>query len=497
LTEELEVDVAVVGFGAAGAASAITAADLGADVVILEKQEEDHHTPSSGMTGYGIVMTVLDVERATEYFDACSGGMIPRDVSASLARLAKELPDWLDQIGSGVKLKPLRGAQHPTLPSADALQVSLTIPPGVAEGARDGLYPGLREGVKRRGIRVLHGHRAKRILDSADGDGVAGVIAGAPDGERIVHTRKGVVLATGGFGGDEELKLNYLRAYPMYFYGNPGNTGDAIRMAQRVGAALWHMNQVIGRACMHFENNGASFTFNPTIYPIFHAIGSTLDETPQSGFIIVDRHGRRYTDEWDQAIPIKHTFNFKMFEYDATLHEYPRIPSWWVFDSRRMNAGPLTYTVSGITATPLYEWSDDNGRELAEGWIHSGPTPEAVAGAAGIEDPREVATAVADYNRSCSEGVDPLGRPQESLVPLDSPPFYCVALYPGGTSTLGGPQIDGRACVMDPFGEPIRNLYAAGEVSLPYGMLYPSSGCNLTAAVCFGRAAAESAMSEH
>ncbi len=46
----------------------------------------------------------------------------------------------------------------------------------------------------------------------------------------------------------------------MHFYGNPGNTGDGIRMAQAVGADLWHMNQMIGRAIGHFEEDGRDTT---------------------------------------------------------------------------------------------------------------------------------------------------------------------------------------------------------------------------------------------
>jgi hypothetical protein len=320
------------------------------------------------------------------------------------------------------------------------------------------------------------------------------VTAVTPDGDVLVNTRRGVVLASGGFGGDEELKQNYLRAYPMYFYGNPANSGDAVRMAQDAGAALWHMNQVIGRGCLHFEHEGAGVTFNPSIYSIDYIPGPTFDEAHSSGFLITDRHGRRYADEWDQAIPVKHTFNFKMFEYDAGAHEYPRIPSWWFFDSRRMEAGPLAMPRTGIGQSERVVWSDDNSVELGRGWIHQGATIAAAAAAAGIDDPALAAESVEAYNRACAAGSDPLGRPSGSLVPLDRPPFYCVALYPGGTSTLGGPRIDGRARVLDPFGDPIGGLYAAGEVSLPFGMLYPSSGSNLAAALCFGRAAAETAL---
>jgi succinate dehydrogenase/fumarate reductase flavoprotein subunit len=501
----IETDVAVVGFGAAGAAAAIAAADLGAEVVILEKQAEGFHTPSSALAGYGIVLTVDDTDGATEYFDACSGGMVPRDVSASFAALARDLPDWLDRVAN-LEMRYIRGAQHPTLPSADALVVKTThrrSAPGepASDNPRDvdatgiGLFAALRDAVEsRKAIRVLWESPARRLHRSAEGHAVTGVTAATSGGDLVVNTSRGVVLASGGFGSDEELKQNYLRAYPMFFYGNPGNSGDAVRMAQDAGAGLWHMNQVIGRGCMHFEHEGAGVTFNPSIYPIDYIPGSTFDEAQTSGFLITDRHGRRYADEWDQAIPVKHTFNFKMFEYDASAYEYPRIPSWWFFDSRRMEGGPLAMPRAGIGRTERVLWSDDNSVELRRGWIHQGATIAAAAAAGGIDDPALATESVAAYNDACAKGRDPLGRPSASLVPLDRPPFYCVPLYPGGTSTLGGPRIDGRARVLDPFGDPIDGLYAAGEVSLPFGMLYPSSGGNLSAALCFGRAAAQTAL---
>lgn len=73
-------DLVVVGFGGAGAAAGLAGAELGGTVLILEKQPEARHTPSTSMSG-GIVMATNDVERATAYLDRCAGGMIPLQVS--------------------------------------------------------------------------------------------------------------------------------------------------------------------------------------------------------------------------------------------------------------------------------------------------------------------------------------------------------------------------------------------------------------------------------
>ena len=88
---------------------------------------------------------------------------------------------------------------------------------------------------------------------------IAGVRTRAGD---VVRARAGVVLAAGGFEFDEQMKQTYLPAGPVHFYGNPGNT-DGVRLAQSVGADLWHMTGVVGRGIAHFDTaDGQGLSFN-------------------------------------------------------------------------------------------------------------------------------------------------------------------------------------------------------------------------------------------
>lgn len=82
----------------------------------------------------------------------------------------------------------------------------------------------------------------------------------------------------------------------------------------------------------------------------------------------------------------------------------------------------------------------------------------------------------------------------DSLIPVDSPPYYCMPLYPGGPNTCGGPRRDEHARIVTPFGQPIPGLYGAGELGEAVGLLYPANGGNLSESVCFGRIAAEHAL---
>src|SRR5262249_26344589 len=93
---------------------------------------------------------------------------------------------------------------------------------------------------QRASIKVLYEHPAQRLIQD-EGKRIAGVVANTAAGARRFEAKQAVVLTCGGYEYDEEMKISYLRAYPMYFYGSPMNTGDGVRMAQAVGADLWHM----------------------------------------------------------------------------------------------------------------------------------------------------------------------------------------------------------------------------------------------------------------
>lgn len=475
-------DVVVVGYGAAGVAAAVTAADADADVVVVERNPADRHTPSTRMSG-GMIMLGTDAGRLTDYLDACADGMVPRECSARWASYATELGDWLDSRIGGLDLTAATGAEHPELPGADAV---VTVQPGgvserLAASSPAGplLWDRLDEAVRRRDVEVRFGRRARRLV-TIDGQ-VTGVELEGPGGPERLDARAGVVLACGGFEFDEEMKRDHLRVHPAYFYGNPTSTGDGVRMAQAVGAGLWHMNQMIGRAIGHFElDDGSELNVIIGIGP--------------PGYVICDRDGQRFVNEHSQAL-LRHDVYFDLLAYDPIRNRHPRVPCYWFFDERRRRAGPLTYANFGAVAVGLYDWSSDNSTEMERGWIASGATVAEAAAQAGVDDPESAARSVAEYNRLCASGEpDPYGRPAETMVPLDEPPYHCVALWPGGSNTTGGPRRDADCRVLDAFGEPIPGLYAAGELGQPTGMVYPADGCNLSEAFCSGRIAVEHAL---
>lgn len=490
----IEAQIVVVGYGAAGAAAALTAARAGASVVIVEKQPAENHMSSTRLSG-GLIMATTDVDQGAAYLDACAGGMIPSDINRRWSERSVELKAWLAGFGIGTVV--MAGGWHPKLQGFEAIEVLAPLPDGVdpasvvvelpppGELAFKGkppfgngqlLHDLLLERVAAEpNIQVFYEHSAQKL--TVENGRVVGLTASK--GNEVVEFRgeRGVILASGGFEQDQEMILNYLKAYPIYFYGSKANTGDGIRMAQGVGADLWHMNQMIGRAVGHFRHpDGSETTFGVSLNP--------------PGYVIVDKYGERFANEYLQAVS-KANFYFELLTYDADRLEYPRIPAYWIFDSQRLQARPLAHGGAGY-----YDWSADNRAEIELGWIKEGATVEAAAAAAGCVDPEAAARTIEVYNQACADGSDAFGRPASSLVPIDQGPFYCVPVYPGGATTNGGPRRDAQARILDTRKQPIPGLFGAGELGGAIGLLYPSPGSNLSEALVFGAIAAETALAE-
>jgi len=477
-------DVIVIGYGLAGAVSAITAYDREASVILLEKQSARSMYSCSAMSG-GSVICPTSSSEAAQYMTALSG-MYP-EVSwtdskpiETWARYAVQNKKWLEGIGANLKLSP-RGAEHPQFPGAPSIRVYRV------QGTGFRMMGLIYRAIGKRNISVHYEIAADRLFTNSAGEviGVRAYAGQAPQEEINFRATKAVILCCGGFEFNEEMKLQYLRAYPVYFSGGIGNTGDGIKMAQEVGADLWHMTCVSARLVAKFPD----FPFSMTI-----EFGNKVSEPKdRSGCIIVNKRGDRYTSENLRM----HGAFYELTAFDSHALEYPKIPSYMIFDQRRMKCGPVVWRGSGPAGpVQIYHWSLDNFAELEKGWISSADSLKRLAAKIGIAaSPLE--KSVEGWNTYCRQGKDSeFDRKPEDLIPIDLPPFYAIKLYPGGPNTQGGPRRNGKAQVLNPFGSPIPGLYAAGECGSIYGMLYPTGGGNLAECIAFGRVAAENATNE-
>ena len=327
-----------------------------------------------------------------------------------------------------------------------------------------------------------------------------------------VRANRAVVLCTGGFEYNEDMKANYLRVYPTHFYGWPYNTGDGIKMALKVGAGLWHTNSQVGRPIL----------WNAAWSPLAANVTK-----PANGYIIVDKYGNRYVNEVDAAFN-GHGGWLWMTEFNPDVPEYTRVPSFMVFDETFRKAGPIGPTSTAaqcsiptqLGGAPV--WSSDNSAEIAKGWIIKGATSITESGQRTINstpivslypgstdnagpaskitmnmNPSVLTATVNAWNADCVAKVDSqFGRPPATQAPIQTPPFYAVALWPGGPNTNGGAIRNEKAQVCAYDGTPIRRLYSAGEFGSGVAFMYITGSSNLAELIAFGQIAGNNAAAE-
>ena len=485
-----EYDVVVVGYGGSGIATAITAHDNGASVIILEKAP----FPGGGQTlsaGLGLAFAT-DPEKAADYLYAVSSiGLENADLESQLSVVSKEdcsifmqefanNPAWLTAMGVKHGVLSTSPADFKNLPGADAFRHA------TIKGFGAQFLATMKTQIEKRGIQVLFETPATELIQDIETREIRGIYASSNGKEIAIKARKGVVLCTGGFEFNEEMKANYLRPYPLKFCGWIYNTGDGIKMAQKVGADLWHMNTMVGYATIWIPELKISWI------PSF-GVG-----------IWVNKYGKRFTNE---EMPFTHNWWLKHFDYNLEEPGYSSIPSYIIFDETirktralsRIAPSEPTYR-RGIQAYPVEfggvpeGWSQDNMREIEKGWIKKAETIEELGQIIGGKmDPDTLKDAVAKYNRYCEQGNDPdFGRHAQNLQPLVTPPFYACTLYPGGVNTCGGPRRNAFGQILDPYKKAIHRLYSAGEMGSICGNLYAIGGLNAGEMMASGRLAGKS-----
>ncbi|MFC2065895.1 FAD-dependent oxidoreductase [Chloroflexota bacterium] len=518
---EDEAEVVVVGYGGAGIAAAIAAHDAGARVLIMEKQVSDtatttNHTPSTRMSGGGWLCPD-DPEKARQYLRGLAR-IANETCDAEREELIKVLSErmvdntnWMRHIGAeiggqesfsptlGVIAAPqnqvrdtvfgenkLSFSDFSDLPGAECCHFYWVKSSGeYRHGAS--FFKALSDAVQKRHIPVLWGMPGEHLL--VEGGAVRGV-TGQRGGKTVaIKATRGVILACGGFEFNDYMKENYLRPIPIHFYGNPGNTGEGISMAQEVGADLWHMN------CVSFR-----VTIKVPEYPV--AFGTQHHEEKS---IFVDKRGNRFTNERVKM----HAFGYELTNYDCYAMCYPRVPCYWIFDEKRRISGPVASyqgvcnPPGGIMGPIHYIWSEDNLAEIDRGWIIKARTIEELAAKIAADPDNgelmttsNLRTTVRRYNRFCRAGEDlDFHRPQWSLAPLEDPPYYAIKLWPGGPNTQGGPRRNKNCQVVRPDRTPVPRLYACGELGASWGMLYQGGG-NLAENIALGRLVGENAAAQ-
>lgn len=466
---DYEADVVVVGYGGAGAATAITAYDNGSEVIILEKMAQGGGNTAVCLGGF---IDTEDTEAAYTYtrklFDY-SLAEVDEEVIRVFADECSNNAAWFSALEEGLEVKAYGGASYPNVEGAES-QVKYQTPRAGMRGG-ESMFAAYENAVEYdRDIEVLFETAAQHLITNEVGE-VIGVLASSGGEPVAIKARKGVALTCGGFEFDEEYKQNFLKGYPIKACGAEGNTGDGLRMAQEVGAKLWHMTGA--SALLAFEVPG---------------LPMVIQDNAQG--IIVDKNCQRFMNE--PALE-GHAGLLAVDLWDTHKMLFPRIPCYMIFDDEMRKMAPFGWMGSGAMGA-VYEWSDDNMVEIEQGWIPTAPSIAELAEKLGL-DPEALETTIAKYNEDVANGVDTqFGRTivdeegNQVSFPIATPPFYAEELYPTLLNTQGGPRRNAQAQIVDVFGKPIPRLYSAGELGSFWGIIYQGAGNN-TEAMVFGRIA--------
>lgn len=330
------------------------------------------------------------------------------------------------------------------------------------------------------GVRIVTEAPVRRLLlEEGAVRGVEFTLGGAT---RRVRTRRGVVLATGGFPQDPELRRRLFPHAPTgrehWSPAPPGNTGDGWRLAASAGGATDGT----------LPNNGAWIPVSLVprrkgpagVFP--HLI-----DRYKPGVIAVGRDGRRFVNEAHSY----HDFGQAMQRLAA--RQDGETCAWLICDHRALRRYGLGYA----KPFPLPLWP-----HLRSGYLLRGRTPAELAARAGL-DAAGLERTLAEFNREAAQGRDPafgkgataynryLGdarqQPNPCVAPLDQGPWYAVKLVPGDLGTFAGIRTDASARVLDPDGVPLPGLYAVGnDAASVMGGAYPGGGITLGPALTFG-----------
>jgi tricarballylate dehydrogenase len=483
--------VIVVGAGNAALCAALSAREQGADVLVLERAPRPLRGGNTAFTAGAmrvaydgvddlrrLMPDLTEEEVATTDFGSYPAGTFLDDMARvteyrtdpDLAGtlVDQSLPTLLWMAEQGVRFVPIYGRQAFKVGGRFTFWGGLTVE---ASGGGPGLVDALSRAAERAGIRTEYG---ARVLDLVRGDDAVRGVVVRQDGQTREEPADAVVLASGGFQADAEMRARYLG--PGWdlakVRGTMYNTGDGILMALRAGASPvgnWSGCHAVG-----WERNAPEFGDLK--------VGDHFQKHSYPWGVMVNAQGRRFVDEGADFR------NYTYAKYGRVILAQPGQFAWQVFDQKVTHLLRDEYRIKQVTKA-------------------TGQTLEQLAERMDGVDPRGFLAEIEAYNAAVDTGTpfNPNvkdGRGTRGLDvdktnwanTLDEGPFEAYAVTCGITFTFGGLRIDpASAQVIDTDMRPMLGLYAAGElVGGVFYFNYPG-GTGLTNGSVFGRIAGTSA----
>lgn len=486
-------DVIVVGGGNAALCAALSAEEQGARVVVLERAPEDEAGGNSTFTAGAIRFAYRGLDDLRAVMPDLSEEEIARTDFGSytedqffedMFRVTRNRTDpqlcellvrrsfatvaWMRN--KGVRFQPIYGRQAFKVDGRFKFWGGLTVE---AWGGGPGLVKALTASCRQRGVEIRYASRAVRLL--TDGRAVQGVEVKTPDGRYELFS-PAVILASGGFEADAEMRTRYLG--PGWelakVRGSRFNSGDGIKMALAIGASPagnWSGCHAVG------------WDFNAPEFGDL-AVGDGFQKHSYPWGIMVNANGRRFVDEGADFR------NYTYAKYGRVILEQPGNFAWQIFDSKVLHLLRDEYRIKQVTKVRA------DTLEALAGKL------EGVDEAAFLDEVRAYNAAVrrdVPFNPNVKDGRGTAGLavPKSNWAnTIEDPPFEAYQVGCGITFTFGGLRIDTEARVMDQDLRPIPGLYAAGElVGGLFFFNYPG-GTGLMNGAVFGKIAGATAASD-
>lgn len=414
--EDINVDVVVIGAGGAGLAAAIEAKEAGKEVVVLEQMPIVGGNTNRATGGMNASETSVQAELGIEdsnkifYDDTFKGGheINDPDLLWNMVIHSAEAIDWVNELGANLDDVSFSGG---------ATNARIHKP---KDGSAVGpiLVSVLAKRLEELDVPIHLETKATKLLQNEDG-GLTGVEAETADGQSLTVHAGAVVLATGGFGANQEMVIENDESKDGFETTNhPGADGSGIIMAQEIGADTYQIDQI---------------QIHPTTQP---GTGKLYTEGLRGdGAILINKDGKRFIDE---------------------------------LDTRDVVSAAIIEQKDSVAYLVVNQALVDSNKSL-KGYIDAG---DAVKGetpaelAEGLEmDPATLEATLATYNEAQASGNDAEFGRENMSASLAEGSYYAIQVTPSIHHTMGGLKIDPNTHVYNIEGEIIPGLYAAGEVA--------------------------------
>ena len=460
----IDTDIVIVGAGGAGMTAAIAAANEGRDVVIVESQAMVGGNSVRATGGMNAAKTPAQDENefneaagvektletaASEWADNEAITALANTVAEQWAAYQANPEGYFDSVelmeldtligGHGINDPALvealcsnsadaidwlaeQGIELTSVSSFGGASVKRIHRPVDSEGKTISvgsyMIPLLQSKCEELGVEILLNTTANKILTDADGAAV-GIEATDKNGAAVTVNAKAVILATGGFGANLDMVVEYKPDLAGFMTTNaPGAQGQGIDMAVAIGAGTVDMDQI-------------------QIHPTVEANTAALitEGLRGDGAILVNAEGNRFTDEVGTRDVVSAAEIAQTGSY-----------SWLVIDQAMVDASSV---IQGY---------------IKNGYTVSGETYEELAEAMGV-DAAAFAATMEKWNAAVAAGVDEEFGRTSFANPLDTAPYYAIKVTAGIHHTMGGLTTNPQTQVLAGDGTVIDGLYAAGEVT--------------------------------